>query len=83
MLGFVAPGREVSRNTQLRRLEYCTSKAVSPFAAFKGEPGSEAASLISEKLLLRPSAPLLLPLRWLNLTPRRGFAIATFCSYWE
>ena len=40
-----------------------------------GEPGSDAASLMSEKLLLRPSAPELCPFRWLNLIPRRGLAM--------
>jgi hypothetical protein len=49
-----------------------------PFAVFAGEPGSDAASLMSEKLLLRPSALELCPLRWLNLIPRRGFAIVIF-----
>lgn len=43
--------------------------------AFRGEPGSDAASLISEKLLLRPSAPDECPFRWLNLILRRGFAM--------
>lgn len=50
-----------------------SSLAPSAFAILDGELGSEAASLISEKLLLRPSLPAR-PFRWLNLIPR-GFAI--------
>lgn len=53
-----------------------TSNAPStPILPIVGEPGSEAASLMSEKLLLRPSAPVLCPFRWLNLIPRRGLAM--------
>lgn len=42
---------------------------------FTREPGSEAASLMSEKLLRRPSVLDVCPLRWLNLMPRRGLGI--------
>lgn len=57
-------------------LRILTSNAPStPVLPIVGEPGSDAASLMSEKLLLRPSAPELCPLRWLNLIPRRGLAM--------
>jgi hypothetical protein len=51
-----------------------------PMPACFSELGSDAASLISEKLLLLPSAlePCPFPFRWLNLTPRRGLVISTF-----
>lgn len=49
--------------------------AASPPFFLTGEPGSEAASLMSEKLLLRPSVLDVCPLRWLNLIPRRGLGI--------
>jgi hypothetical protein len=51
-----------------------TTVVEAPLSALVGEPGSERPSLISEKLLLRPSTPVLwaFPLRWLNFMLRRG-----------
>ena len=62
------------------RLGGPTSEA---FPDLVGDPGSDAASLMSEKLLLRPSALEECPFAflWLNLIPRRGLAILkAFCT---
>lgn len=59
-------------------LQQRTHTSVKPSPVIRGltgDPGSDAPSLISEKLLLRPSALELCPFRWLNLMLRRGFAI--------